>query len=74
MIKDDPVFANNSYNPQDPISYQLLLALCRFGGYGNKSSYVDIAVKLGVSGTFRRPLQLIIATTYQSCAFSRKCR
>lgn len=50
MIKNDAVFTNHSRNPQDPVSYQLLLALCRFGGYGNKTSYMDVADKLGVSG------------------------
>jgi hypothetical protein len=41
-IKDDPVFYNNSNNPQIPIEEQLTITLYRFGHDGNASSQAEV--------------------------------
>jgi len=42
-IKDDPVFFNNSNNPQQPVEEQLAITLFRFGHDGNAASQSPIA-------------------------------
>lgn len=49
LIKDHPVFSNNSNNPQIPVDYQLAVALYRLGRYGNGSSVQDVAMIAGIS-------------------------
>jgi hypothetical protein len=41
-IKDDPVFFNNSNNPQIPVEEQLAITLYRFGHNGNASSQAEV--------------------------------
>jgi hypothetical protein len=43
-IKDDPVFHNNSNNPQMPVA----IALYHFGHYGNAASQMKVALWAGV--------------------------
>jgi hypothetical protein len=49
LIKDHPVFHNNSNVPQAPVDYQLAVLLYRMGRYGNGASLVDIAHIAGCS-------------------------
>ena len=42
-IKDDPVFHNNSHNPQLPVAQQLAITLYRFGHDGNSASQPEMA-------------------------------
>ncbi|PIL29432.1 hypothetical protein GSI_08374 [Ganoderma sinense ZZ0214-1] len=37
-LAEDPVFSNNSENPQMPVETQVAIALWRFGRYGNSAS------------------------------------
>jgi hypothetical protein len=48
VLKDDPVFHNNSNNPQMPIGEQLAIALFRFGHYGNAASTLKVALWAGI--------------------------
>jgi hypothetical protein len=48
VLKDDPVFHNNSNNPQMPIDEQLAIALFRFGHYGNAASTLKVALWAGI--------------------------
>ncbi|KAH9952251.1 hypothetical protein BGW80DRAFT_1440900 [Lactifluus volemus] len=48
VLKDDPVFHNNSNNPQMPIDEQLAITLFRFGHYGNAASILKVALWAGV--------------------------
>jgi hypothetical protein len=41
-IKDDPVFFNNSNNPQIPVEQQLTITLYRFGHDGNAASQAAV--------------------------------
>lgn len=49
LIKDHPVFHNNSNNPQSPVDYQLAVTLFCMGCYGNGASIIDIAHDAGCS-------------------------
>ena len=49
LIKDDPIFYNNSNIPQTPIHAQLYYALYKFGSDGNTSSWTSGANKWGIS-------------------------
>jgi hypothetical protein len=49
LIKDHPVFQNNSNNSQVPVEVQLAVTLYRMGRYGNGGSVVDIARVAGCS-------------------------
>jgi len=42
-ISDDPVFFNNSNNPQQPVEEQLAIALYRFGHNGNAAGLQKVA-------------------------------
>ncbi|KAF9562393.1 hypothetical protein CPC08DRAFT_634216 [Agrocybe pediades] len=42
-IKDDPVFSNNSNNPQMPVEQQVAITLYRFGHFGNAASLDKVA-------------------------------
>lgn len=42
-IKDDPVFFNDSNNPQIPIEEQLVITLYRFGHDGNAAGQAEVA-------------------------------
>lgn len=48
LIKDHPVFHNNSNAPQTPIDIQLAVALYRLGRYGNSASLDDVARVAGI--------------------------
>lgn len=48
IIRDDEVFQNNSNNPQLPVAEQLVIALYRFGHYGNAASTMKVALQFGV--------------------------
>jgi hypothetical protein len=48
VLKDDPVFHNNSNNPQMPIDEQPAIALFRFGHYGNAASTLKVALWAGI--------------------------
>jgi hypothetical protein len=49
LVRDDPIFQNNSNQPQLPVQYQLAIALFRFGHHGNAASVESIAQWAGVS-------------------------
>lgn len=49
LIKDHPVFANSSNNPQAPVDVQLAVTLYRMGRFGNGASLEDIARDAGCS-------------------------
>ena len=49
LIKDDPIFYNNSNIPQIPVYAQLHYALYKFGSDGNASSWTYGASKWGIS-------------------------
>lgn len=49
LIKDHPIFHNNSNNPQIPSEYQLAITLFRMGRYGNAACIQDIAMVAGVA-------------------------
>ncbi|KAL1724902.1 hypothetical protein EV714DRAFT_185168, partial [Schizophyllum commune] len=48
ILGDDPVFQNNSHNKQMPVAHQLVIALYRFGHYGNTASNIKVALLFGV--------------------------
>jgi hypothetical protein len=47
-IRDDEIFHNNSSNSQMPIEQQVVIALYRFGHYGNAASIMKVALQFGV--------------------------
>ena len=47
LIKNHPVFQNNSCVPQAPVDYQLAVTLYRMGRYGNAASLADVALTAG---------------------------
>src|SRR6266550_3849181 len=47
LIKNQPVFQNNSNVPQSPVDYQLAVTLYRMGRYGNAASLADVALTAG---------------------------
>ncbi|KAF9043878.1 hypothetical protein BDZ89DRAFT_943491 [Hymenopellis radicata] len=49
LIRDHPVFQNNSNNPQAPVQEQLAVTLFRLGRYGNGASVCDVARTSGIS-------------------------
>jgi hypothetical protein len=49
FIHDNPVFHNNSNNPQAPVQTQLAVMLYRLGRYGNGASIEDVARISGIS-------------------------
>ncbi|KIY70502.1 hypothetical protein CYLTODRAFT_441951 [Cylindrobasidium torrendii FP15055 ss-10] len=48
LIEDNPIFHNNSPNPQEPVELQLAVALYRLGRYGNGASVKDVARVFGI--------------------------
>ena len=55
LIKDHPIFKNNSTSPQTPVDYQLAVTLYRMGRYGNGASDEDIGRIAGCGeGTVRK--------------------
>ena len=49
LIRDDPIFQNNSNSMQAPVEAQLLYALYRFGHEGDANSYTKASKLCGVS-------------------------
>jgi len=49
LIKDDPVFYNNSNNPQAPVEEQLGVTLFRLGRFGNSAGVMDVAREFGIA-------------------------
>ena len=49
LIKDHPVFRNNSNVPQSPVDFQLAVTLYRMGRFGNAASLIDLAREAGCS-------------------------
>ena len=49
FIHDNPVFHNNSNNPQAPVQTQLAVMLYCLGRYGNGASLEDVAQTAGIS-------------------------
>jgi hypothetical protein len=49
LIKDHPVFTNNSNVPQTPVDVQLAVTLYHLGHYGNAASLEDVARMAGIS-------------------------
>ncbi|KAJ7708484.1 hypothetical protein B0H14DRAFT_3525479 [Mycena olivaceomarginata] len=47
-ISDNPVFHNNSNNPQMPVDQQAAIALYHFGHFGNAASTMKVALQFGV--------------------------
>ncbi|KAF8816582.1 hypothetical protein BYT27DRAFT_7220665 [Phlegmacium glaucopus] len=48
FTNDDPVFHNNSNNSQMPVAEQVMIALYRFGHYGNAASAMKVALHFGI--------------------------
>lgn len=44
LLCDDPIFTNNSNNPQAPVESQLLYALYKLGHEGNASGFLKSAI------------------------------
>jgi hypothetical protein len=65
LIKNDPVFHNNSTKEQDPVEYQLLVTLFRLGKHGNGSSVAHTAsyFQLG-DGTVNKYTSRSLAAIY----------
>jgi len=55
LIKDHPVFFNNSHVPQTPVDVQLAVTLYCMGHFGNGASLEDIA-QTGFNGGIHRLL------------------
>jgi hypothetical protein len=51
-IENHPVFSNNSFRPQAPCEWQLLVALAHFGLSGNGGSAHMLAQTFNISGKF----------------------
>lgn len=49
LIKDHPVFQNNSHSAQAPVNLQLAVTLYQMGRYGNAATVQDIAQDAGIS-------------------------
>jgi hypothetical protein len=49
MIETDPIFSNDAYVSQSPVSEQLAIAMFRFGHFGNAASVEVVAQWAGVS-------------------------
>lgn len=49
LVKDHPIFHNNSTQQQIPVDYQLAITLYRMGRFGNGASIEDIAMIAGIS-------------------------
>ncbi|KAG5650825.1 hypothetical protein H0H81_010887 [Sphagnurus paluster] len=49
LIKDHPIFMNNSNVPQTPVNYQLAVTLYCMGRFGNTACLADIAREAGIS-------------------------
>lgn len=47
-IRDDEIFQNNSNNSQMPVEEQVVIALYRFGHFGNAASTMKVALQFGV--------------------------
>jgi hypothetical protein len=60
----DPIFHNNSNNPQTPVDEQVAVALYRFGHYGNAASQMKVALWAGVGyGTVSLFTSRVMAAT-----------
>ena len=67
-IHDDEIFHNNSNNPQMPIDEQVVIALYRFGHYGNAASIMKVALQFGVGfGT----VHLVTTRVMKACCSER---
>lgn len=61
-IETDPIFSNNSRNPQMPVEEQLSITLYRFGHDGNGASLQEVANWAGVGkGTVHLATQRVMA-------------
>jgi hypothetical protein len=49
LIRDHPIFYNNSPMPQTPVETQLAVTLWRLGRFGNAASVMDAARTAGIS-------------------------
>ncbi|KAF9431796.1 hypothetical protein BGZ76_011688 [Entomortierella beljakovae] len=49
LIEHDPIFTNNSNLSQTHPGWQLAVALTRFGHYGNRISFEDVACDFGIA-------------------------
>ena len=66
LIKDDPIFSNDSFCPQAPIDVQLHLALYKLGNDGNASAYKPSATLWGVSeGHFFNCTYRVVTALYR---------
>jgi len=67
-IQDDEIFHNNSNNSQIPIEEQVVIALFRFGHYGNAASMMKVALQFGVGfGT----VHLVTTRVLKACCSER---
>ncbi|KAJ7645860.1 hypothetical protein B0H17DRAFT_1215838 [Mycena rosella] len=63
-IQDDKVFQNNSNNPQLPVDQQVVIALYRFGHFGNAASNMKVALQFGIGyGTVNLVTTRVIKAT-----------
>jgi hypothetical protein len=64
IIHDDEIFLNNSNNDQMPVEEQVVIALYRFGHYGNAASTMKVALWVGYGyGTVRLATKRVMAAT-----------
>jgi hypothetical protein len=86
-IENHTIFQNNSNNRQRPVHHQLLVALKRFGCFGNGAAIGNIARVFGLSGNVLRPSYFLRfyrirgseASSFQCfyvrvCIIIRRCR
>ncbi|RPD72619.1 hypothetical protein L226DRAFT_466844 [Lentinus tigrinus ALCF2SS1-7] len=66
-VASDPIFANNSRNPQFPVEQQLAIALWRFGHYGNAAGLQKVANWAGVGKGY-----VLLATRRVVVALTRR--
>ena len=60
LIQDHPIFHSQSRNRQRPVEHQLLVALKRFGTFGNAASVGCLARHFGISGSIGQHRRAVI--------------
>ncbi|KAF8804571.1 hypothetical protein BYT27DRAFT_7107251, partial [Phlegmacium glaucopus] len=70
VIRDDEIFLNNSNNSQMPVEQQVVIALFRFGHYGNAASIMKVAFQFGVGF---RTVHLVTTHVLKACCSKKFC-
>ncbi|KAF8226851.1 hypothetical protein L208DRAFT_1299822 [Tricholoma matsutake] len=68
IVQDDPIFSNNSNNPQMPVQVQVAITLYCFGHYGNAASTMKVGLWAGVGvGTVPLVTKWVIKALCSEC-------